>query len=177
MKTSTRAPTKYEAERIEAMKRFGCVACAVLGVPNLNDLELHHILDGGVRMGHYFSIFLCAGHHQGRWTEGQLDWIEPKQRFAISDGRKRFNAVYGTERSLWERVQKKLELPLIWPVSKRVPRGGPHVEVVTGSDPDSIQALLRETPTPPILPRVSEMGDRARQGSDTACAAVAGDEP
>lgn len=134
MNHSTRAPTKYEAERIEAMKRLGCVAYAVLGVPNLNDLELHHILDGGKRMGHYFSIFLCAGHHQGRWTEGQLDWIEPKQRFAISDGRKRFNAVYGTERLLWERVQKKLELPLIWPISKRVPRGGRHVEVDTAID-------------------------------------------
>ena len=175
MNHSTRAPTKYEAERIEAMKKHGCVACAVLGVPNLNELELHHILDGGKRMGHYFSIFLCAGHHQGRWTEGQLDWIEPKQRFAISDGRKRFNAIYGTERLLWERVQKKLELPLIWPVSKRVPRRGHHVEV-TGSDPDPIQALLRETPTPTFLPRSAGEADRARQGSE-AVTAVAGEEP
>lgn len=122
MKTSLNSPTKYEQTRIDALRKLGCSACAVLGVPNLEHLELHHILDGGVRMGHYFSIFLCIGHHQGRWTSEQLEWIEPKQLFAISDGRKRFNAVYGTERSLWERAQKKLKLPMVWPVSKIVPR-------------------------------------------------------
>lgn len=145
MMHSTRAPTKYEAERIEAMKRLGCVACAVLGVPNLNELELHHILDGGVRMGHWFSLFLCAGHHQGRWTTEQLDWIEPEKRFAISDGRKRFNAVYGTERSLWERVQRKLKLPTMWPVSKRVPRGG---NLHVGVDTRSVEALADDAPSP-----------------------------
>lgn len=124
MNHSTRAPTKYEQQRIEAMKRLGCVACAVLGVPNLNHLELHHLLQGGVRMGHYFSIFLCRGHHQGDWTQGQHEWIAPAKRVAICDGRKLFNAAYGSERMLWERVQDKLKLPKIWPVSKRVPRGG-----------------------------------------------------
>lgn len=122
MKTSLNAPTKYEQTRIDALRKLGCSACAVLGVPNLEHLELHHILDGGIRMGHYFTVFLCIGHHQGRWTSEQLEWIEPKYRFAISDGRKRFNAVYGTERSLWERAQKKLKLPMVWPVSKILPR-------------------------------------------------------
>lgn len=124
MKHSTGRPTLYEQERIDAMRKLGCVACAVIGIPNINNLELHHLLDGGVRMGHYFSIFLCRGHHQGDWTQGQLEWIAPAQRIAICDGRKLFNAIYGTERMLWERVQDKLRLPKIWPVSKRVPRGG-----------------------------------------------------
>lgn len=122
MKTSLRAPTRYEAERIEALQKLGCVACAVLGVPNINHLELHHILDGGIRMGHWFTIFLCRGHHQGDWSCEQLGWIAPKQRFAISDGRKRFNRVYGSERQLWERCQEKLKLSLAWPLSKVLPR-------------------------------------------------------
>jgi Recombination enhancement, RecA-dependent nuclease len=120
MKTSLNSPTKYEQTRIDAMRKLGCCACAVLGVPNLNQLELHHILSGGVRMGHYFSVFLCRGHHQGDWSS--LQWIEPDKRVAISDGRKLFTAVYGTERSLWEKVQTKLKLPAVWPVSKIVPR-------------------------------------------------------
>jgi hypothetical protein len=120
MKTSLAAPTKYEAERIEAMKSLGCVACAVLEVPNINDLELHHLLSGGIRMGHWYTIFLCRGHHQGDWRG--LKWIEPEQRVAISDGRKLFVAVYGTERSLWERVQGRLKLMAVWPSSKIVPR-------------------------------------------------------
>ena len=122
MKTSLRAPTRYEAERIEALKKFGCVACAVLGVPNLNQLELHHLLSGGVRMGHWFTIFLCRGHHQGDWSGLQLEWIAPQKRTAISDGRKPFIAVYGTERVLWERCQTRLGLSLAWPVSKILPR-------------------------------------------------------
>jgi hypothetical protein len=122
MKTSLNSPTKYEQTRIDAMRKHGCVACAMLGVPNVNQLELHHILSGGIRMGHYFSVFLCRGHHQGDWSREQSDWIEPEKRVAISDGRKLFTAVYGTERSLWERVQTKLKLPMVWPVSKIVPR-------------------------------------------------------
>jgi hypothetical protein len=124
MKTSLNSPTKYEQERIDALRKLGCSACAMLGVPNLNQLELNHLLDGGVRMGHWFTIFLCRGHHQGDWTEGQHEWIAPHQRVAISDGRKRFALVYGTERSLWEHAQTKLKLPKVWPVSKRVPREG-----------------------------------------------------
>lgn len=122
MKTSLNSPTKYEQTRIDALRKLGCSACAMLSVPNLNYLELNHLLEGGVRMGHWYTIFLCRGHHQGDWSQDQLDWIEPKNRVAISDGRKRFNAVYGTERSLWERAQKKLKLPMVWPASKIVPR-------------------------------------------------------
>ena len=122
MKTSLRTPIRYEQERIEALKRLGCVACAVLGVPNVNQLELHHILSGGARLGHWFTIFLCRGHHQGDWSELQLECIDPEKRVAISDGRKRFNAAYGTERSLWERCQERLKLSLAWPESKILPR-------------------------------------------------------
>lgn len=139
MKTSLNSPTKYEQTRIDAMRKQGCVACAVLGVPNLNELELNHMLDGGHRMGHWFTIFLCRGHHQGAWSEGQLEWIEAKKRVAISDSRRLFATVYGTERSLWEKVQKKLKLPALWPVSKIVPRR-PHVEV------DSHRVAAPESP-------------------------------
>src|SRR5689334_19556385 len=112
------APTKYEKQRIDAMRRYGCVACAILGVRNSKALELHHILDGARRLGHWFTLFLCRGHHQGDWSEQQLESIPADKRFAISDGRRLFNAVYGTERSLWEWVQDELKLPKGWPPSK-----------------------------------------------------------
>jgi hypothetical protein len=151
MKTSLNSPTKYEQTRIDAMRSLGCVACAVIGVPNLNQLELHHLLLGGVRMGHYFTIFLCRGHHQGDWS--QLEWIEPKYRVAISDGRKRFVLVYGTERSLWERVQTKLKLPKVWPTSKIVARRVPHVDALrsTASPADAADLLADRhgSPLPP----------------------------
>jgi len=143
------------------MKRLGCVACAVLGVPNLNHLELHHILDGGVRMGHWFSIFLCRGHHQGDWS--QIDIFDAAHRVAISDGRKRFRLIYGTERELWERVQNKLKLAKVWPVSKRVPRRGNH-ELSS----DVVEFLARAPTTPQILPRSAETCAEASAGPETA---------
>lgn len=44
----------------------------------------------------------------------------------------------------------------------------------TGSDPDPVQTLAGETPTPATLCRSTEQGDRAREGSETV-AAVAGE--
>jgi hypothetical protein len=130
VKTPLRAPTRYEAERIEALRKLGCVACAVLEVPNISSLELHHILSGGVRMGHWFTIFLCRGHHQGDWNG--CDWIDAPQRVAVSDGRKRFVAVYGSERALWERCQDRLRLSKAWPISKILPRRGTYAQSTAG---------------------------------------------
>jgi Recombination enhancement, RecA-dependent nuclease len=122
MKSNAPGPTKLESERIDKMLQLGCAACAFLGVPNLVNTECHHLLDGNVRLGHWFSIPLCAGHHRGAWTEGQLTWIEAHQRVAISDGRKAFTRIYPTEWQLWDRVQIVLRLENDRPISKLIPR-------------------------------------------------------
>lgn len=102
---------------------MGCVACAKIGIPNYHMLELHHILDGGNRMGHWYSLWLCKGHHQrGCFTAVQQVTLEPKQLVSIGDGRPLFNKVYGTERKLWENGQFVLGLDDEWPASKIVPR-------------------------------------------------------
>jgi len=119
---STGKPTRYEQERIEAMRKLGCVACAVFDIPNINELELHHILSGGMRISHWYTIFLCRGHHQGVWNEMHFELFKREHLVAISDGRKLFTSVYPTERELWTRVQRRLKLPAVWPTSKRVPR-------------------------------------------------------
>lgn len=119
MMHSTRKPTKYEAERIEAMMRLGCVCCALAGLPHIAQ-ECHHILDINRRMGHWFTLPLCRGHHQGDFSIEQREALEPKYLVAISDGRKVFNAVYNSERHLWEVVQDRLRLPKVWPVSDKI---------------------------------------------------------
>lgn len=134
--TSLRTPTRYEAERIEAMMKLGCVACAVLGIPYA-EAQCHHILDGGTRMGHWFSIPVCAGHHKGEFTALQRRLlleiaeergIKENPLGAIHTGRKAFAKVYGTEKQLWTRVQERLRLPAVWPSSKILPRRG-YVQV------------------------------------------------
>lgn len=119
MKTALRAPTKYEAARIEAMMRLGCVCCALAGQPHIAQ-ECHHILDGGRRLGHWFTLPLCRGHHQGDFSLDQRSLLPLEHLIAISDGRKLFNATYGSERKLWEIVQDRLHLPKVWSVSSKI---------------------------------------------------------
>lgn len=112
--------TTAEKERIDRMMRLGCVACAQLGVPNLVATECHHIVEGNKRLGHWYTIPLCSGHHRGDWS--QHGWILPHERASIASGRKEFIRVYNTERALWERVQFVLHLDDTWPPTKILPR-------------------------------------------------------
>ena len=100
--------------------RLGCVACAMLFDLPVVAQECHHILECGRRMGHWFTLPLCRGHHQGDWSPEQIELIPKGKRVAISDGRKAFNAIYLPERKLWERVQDRLHLPKVWPVSLKI---------------------------------------------------------
>jgi len=61
---STRpAPTKVESIRMEMIKRsIGCIACRMDGV-NCVPSDAHHILSGGIRKGHRYTIPLCRKHH------------------------------------------------------------------------------------------------------------------
>jgi len=118
--------TRLEEMRIQQMMRLGCVACAFIEIP-MPAQECHHLLDGNRRMGDWFTIPLCMGHHRGAWSEeqreilGQLS-IRMRKNYlvAISDGRKAFTTIYPTERQLWETVQERLGFS--WPQSKIIAR-------------------------------------------------------
>jgi hypothetical protein len=105
--------------RMQQLKRAGCCACAYLGIVNTGT-DVHHILSGGQRLGDWFTILLCPGHHRGVWTPELMELIPVKKRVAISDGRKAFTRVYPCERQLWEETQNALGLT--WPESKILPR-------------------------------------------------------
>jgi hypothetical protein len=104
------------------MLLLGCVACAAIGVVNHHQIECHHILDGGRRMGHRFTIPLCKGHHQGYFTETQKIRLRDDEQVSIGTGRKPFNEKFGTERELWAKVQFVLDLNLDWVGTKVVSR-------------------------------------------------------
>ena len=118
--------TKLEEMRVQQMMRLGCVACASIDVV-MPAQECHHLLYGNRRMGDWFTIPLCMGHHRGAWSEeqrevlGQMSIRERKNFLvAISDGRKAFTTIYPTEQTLWETVQDRLGL--LWPTPKIVAR-------------------------------------------------------
>lgn len=116
--------TAEERQRIQRMIPLGCICCRALGLGTLGYQrgEVHHLVMPGKRYGHWFTVYLCVGHHQGEWTETQKGIISDRDRVNVTHQRRRFVAAYGTERSLWEMTQVLLDLPAEWPASKILPR-------------------------------------------------------
>jgi hypothetical protein len=72
-KPGKRKPTATEARWMAAIVDYGCVACRmdgllVRGADGVYEAQrpaVHHILRGGRRIGHLFTLPLCdPGHHQ-----------------------------------------------------------------------------------------------------------------
>lgn len=91
-----RAATNEEERWLKAICEFGCVACWLDGSP-WREPAVHHILRGGRRMGHLHSLPLCdPGHHQSGQQFGMISRHPWKAQF---------EAKYGTEQQLLERLQ------------------------------------------------------------------------
>ncbi len=175
MKHSTGKPTRYEAERIAAILRLGCVACAQLGLPNVAS-DVHHIVEGNRRLGHWYTLPLCPGHHRKVWTLEQMEVIPVDIRVSIADGTKAFEAIYGTEREMWSKVQHRLKLPTVWPSSKIVPRsvrqecalrlGASHVEVAK----TNVAVVANQAIAPTLPAGLSKADAGAGIGSATSAA-------
>lgn len=99
-KPGKRAPTKDEQAWMDAIVRYGCIACRLDGhAPR--PTAVHHILRGGVRLGHKYTIGLCdPGHHQDGGPLGLTSRHPYKARF---------EAKYGTELQLLARLQLVLK--------------------------------------------------------------------
>lgn len=98
-KRGKRTPTKAEAEWMTRIVRYGCIACRKDGhAPR--PTAVHHILSGGVRIGHLFTLPLCdLGHHQGGEQFGMVSRHPNKAAF---------EARYGTELELLAELKKAL---------------------------------------------------------------------
>jgi hypothetical protein len=57
-------PTKAESARMARISRLRCVACWDTGLC-CGKTEVHHLLSGGKRRGHAYTIPLGLWHHQG----------------------------------------------------------------------------------------------------------------
>ncbi len=85
-KPGKQKPTKEEAEWMDRIVRLGCIVCWNEGRRG-EPPDVHHILSGGRRMGHLFTIPLCPGHHRGG-VPGMI---------ARHPWKARFEAAYGYE--------------------------------------------------------------------------------
>lgn len=93
---------------------IGCVCCSLCGLKSTTHLEIHHILIGGKKASHWYTLCLCWMHHQGRSISGL--WT------SIAQGSKAFSKVHGSQWDLWLKTQHALDLPDELPPSKLVAR-------------------------------------------------------
>ena len=101
MKHSTGTPTKAEAEWMHHVSELGCIVCLNQG--HKTPCAVHHILRGGIRMGHMYTIGLCdPGHHQNAGLQPGSGKISRHPNKA------RFEAEYGTELELLEQTRELL---------------------------------------------------------------------
>lgn len=87
---------------MDAIVRYGCIACRLDGMPP-RQTAVHHILRGGLRIGHLFTLPLCdtmdGGHHQNGAGIGLVS--RHPNRAAFEDR-------YGSEVNLLEMLRKEL---------------------------------------------------------------------
>jgi hypothetical protein len=119
--------TSDEFERMDRIRMLGCMCCALKGTTTPEKVEIHHIIRGNKRLGHWYTIPLCGAHHRGnRATRATLG---P----AVHDGMKAFRAAYGyDDLELWQRLQVMLGLDDALPSSKVYKRDKTEAEVTRG---------------------------------------------
>jgi len=96
-----RTPTVLEAKWMDSIVEYGCVACKqdIPGAPT-RPAAVHHIVVGGRRLGHLFTLPLCdPGHHQGGYALGLVSRHPWKARF---------EAKYGSELELLAKLKTEL---------------------------------------------------------------------
>jgi hypothetical protein len=94
---STTSPTAEEKRWMEAIAAYGCIVChQQFGC--FREGEIHHLLSGGIRKGHLFTICLCApGHHR--------DALPGLGMVSRHPARANFERRYGTEAELLEQTR------------------------------------------------------------------------
>lgn len=107
--------TKAEKARFGKMIARGCCACrSDHGRIWLRPVEIHHLLDGGVRRGHQYSVGLCSWHHRGVVPGNDLSVSGATLVYGPSlyhDG-KAFKARYGRDDALLAFQEFLLTLPI-----------------------------------------------------------------
>ncbi len=97
--------TKEQKARFSAMADLGCAACRMDGRTKgfCGAVEIHHLLDGGRRRGHSFTVPLGGWHHSGR-PPGTLTKAEATDYYgpSLAYGSRPFRGRYGSDDDLLE---------------------------------------------------------------------------
>ena len=101
--------TKAERERIASFRHIGCIAAHLNGRFD-SQYDVHHLTEGGRRLGHLFTIPLSPWAHRG--IQDELMTTADMEQFygpSLALNKRAFVARYGDERSLLAKVNALLD--------------------------------------------------------------------
>ncbi len=94
--------SKADNARFRALHELGCIACDLRGLDYAAP-DIHHLLSGGKRRGHQFTIPLCPAHHRGVWHSPELHGP------SLAKTPKRFRQEFGSDESLLALTNLRLQ--------------------------------------------------------------------
>ena len=107
--------TAVQRDRIVMVKELGCICCQMNradGRPTafFGVAEAHHLLSGGRRRGHEFTIGLCQWHHRGVPPFESARASDMVRTFgpSVATGSRAFHERYGTDDELLEYQEQLL---------------------------------------------------------------------
>lgn len=91
------------------MQEIGCIVNYLQGKPGV-PADVHHIVQGGKRMGHSYTIPLSAWLHRGikPWPTMSVDANTAQYGPSLAHNKRAFVERYGTELELLEKTNKLL---------------------------------------------------------------------
>lgn len=101
-------PSRNDTARFAGFRAIGCIACRTRGV--FSQADVHHLLSGGRRRGHQFTVPLCPYHHRGQPPDG-VSMAEANRYYGPSLARapKSFRAEFGDDETLLATTNTLLE--------------------------------------------------------------------
>jgi len=109
MHSSLPAATKAQKDRFQRIQEIGCLCCILKVHIYQTQAEIHHLIDGGKRLGHWHTVALCPWHHRGVPNSG---FSEKQTREAkgpsLAKEPGKFKEAFGEDKQLLDKQNKIL---------------------------------------------------------------------
>lgn len=100
-----KAATAAEKAWMGRVAALGCI-CAKIRFNRFEPATVHHLTDGGRRMGHFFTIPLSPWAHQGYCLPGKTSTqMTAIYGPSLAKNKREFERVFGSELELLEKVR------------------------------------------------------------------------
>jgi len=106
----TKTHDKADKSRFTALQAVGCVCCFLRSGKWGTPSDVHHLLSGGRRRGHQFTIPLCEWHHRAVPRVSYTpEWCGLHLGPSLAKGSRAFHKMFGSDNDLLIITNQKLE--------------------------------------------------------------------